>query len=316
MNKKYLRKYLFVYKTTCLINGKIYVGKHKTHNLNDGYIGSGVIFNRAIKKYGRGNFERIIIDSNITTLERLNEREIFWVKELDATNPEIGYNIGRGGGGSNIEHHTEEHRKNNSNSHKGLKYPPPSEEVKKQRKETRKWYIHSEKTKQDISKKLIGHIQLETTEEKRKETRKNRPIETCSYCGYQSNAINMKTYHFDNCKHNPSYIPREKKPDTRELKICEWCGYQGKNSGVLNLFHGDNCKMNPNRIIKEKKPDTRKILTCEYCGLQTKSASNIKQFHGDNCKLNPNKIITEEMLEKKRKEKQQKTDDKECLVKM
>lgn len=65
-------KYI-VYKTTCLINNKIYIGVHKTEDpeIFDGYLGRGFYINRnhyinnpisplhfAIKKYGVKNFER------------------------------------------------------------------------------------------------------------------------------------------------------------------------------------------------------------------------------------------------------------------
>lgn len=53
--------YFIVYKTTNLINQKIYVGIHKTEILDDGYLGSGTLLKRAINKYGKTNFHREVL---------------------------------------------------------------------------------------------------------------------------------------------------------------------------------------------------------------------------------------------------------------
>ena len=45
-----------IYKTTNSLSGKIYIGTHKTENINDGYFGSGLHIKRALKKYGKRQF--------------------------------------------------------------------------------------------------------------------------------------------------------------------------------------------------------------------------------------------------------------------
>lgn len=88
----------FIYKTTNTVNGKIYIGKRKITNTNADkyYLGSGKWITRAFKKYGRPQFKRDIIE--YCDKDFVNDREIYWIAFLDATNPEIGYNISKGGG--------------------------------------------------------------------------------------------------------------------------------------------------------------------------------------------------------------------------
>ena len=66
--------YHIIYKTTNLVNNKIYIGKHKTRNKDDFYLGSGIAINRAIKKYGRENFKREILFL-LNTEEEMNLKE-------------------------------------------------------------------------------------------------------------------------------------------------------------------------------------------------------------------------------------------------
>lgn len=53
--------YYIIYKTTNLVNQKVYIGKHQTQDLNDNYYGSGKHLTRAIKKYGLANFKKEIL---------------------------------------------------------------------------------------------------------------------------------------------------------------------------------------------------------------------------------------------------------------
>lgn len=50
-----------VYKITNLLDGKFYIGKHQTENLEDDYYGSGNYVRRAIAKHGLENFKKEIL---------------------------------------------------------------------------------------------------------------------------------------------------------------------------------------------------------------------------------------------------------------
>ena len=43
--------YNYVYLITNTLNNKKYIGKHSTDNLNDNYIGSGIIIKQIVRKY-------------------------------------------------------------------------------------------------------------------------------------------------------------------------------------------------------------------------------------------------------------------------
>lgn len=87
--------YYTVYKVTNKINGKIYIGSHKTKNLNDNYYGSGKYLNYAIQKYGLENFtkEILFVFDNPKDMYA-KEAEIVDKKFLSEENT---YNLKRGG---------------------------------------------------------------------------------------------------------------------------------------------------------------------------------------------------------------------------
>ena len=99
--------YGYIYKTTNLINGKIYIGQHKwdKNHLDENYIGSGKLLNAAIDKYGADKFKVDLIEF-CDSLDKLNEREIYWISYYNSTNRQIGYNIATGGnsGQCNIDY--------------------------------------------------------------------------------------------------------------------------------------------------------------------------------------------------------------------
>ena len=89
--------YYFIYKTTNKINGKYYIGMHKTDNLEDGYLGSGTHFKRALEKYGRENFEREILEY-CSSDEEMHLAEARYITE-DVVNDKNSYNLKLGGDG-------------------------------------------------------------------------------------------------------------------------------------------------------------------------------------------------------------------------
>lgn len=87
-----------VYQITDTISGKIYVGKHRTKDLQDSYMGSGTLIRNAIRKHGPGRFIKTILfvfddEDSMDAKEAEIVNEDF-CRRADTYNLEIG---GKGG---------------------------------------------------------------------------------------------------------------------------------------------------------------------------------------------------------------------------
>ena len=174
--------FYYLYEIKNIVNNKIYVGIHKTKNINDGYMGSGKIIKNAIEKYGIENFVKTIIEY-FSTPEEMFAREKEVVNESFLRDHNT-YNLRRGGTGG-----FDYINKNKIVKFKGKKHSESSKLKmghlgnkhwlgKKHTKETREkiglkskgrntGFKHSEETKQKISK-----ANLKTNESRSKKVSK------------------------------------------------------------------------------------------------------------------------------------------------
>lgn len=134
--------YGYIYKTTDLTNGLIYIGqKHSDHFIPE-YLGSGTKIKEAIQVKGKDNFVAEMLEA-IDDVDLMDERERFWIAELNSRDPEVGYNLMPGGaverrlvGPLNPfygKHHIEEVRKKLSVSSSNYSRPHTQEEKDKLR---------------------------------------------------------------------------------------------------------------------------------------------------------------------------------------
>jgi len=173
------KQFNFVYITTNLINGTQYVGDHSTDIINDNYLGSGIIFNKAKKKYGKEKFKCKILEFFSTKQEAFNAQEKYII-QFNTLVPN-GYNVSPKGGLHVMGCHSEETKSKIGNANKGkitwIKGKHHSDESKEKiknshigkklsiihkeniGKSSKKWHTDiglSEESRKKISEKLTG----------------------------------------------------------------------------------------------------------------------------------------------------------------
>ncbi len=109
---------MIVYKIENIVNGKIYVGQTKKSlekRIEQHKHSKNSCIGKAIQEYGFENFVYSAIEV-CDSAEELNEREKFWIRELNSKFPN-GYNMTNGGEGvKGFSHKTKKFLKNFSES--------------------------------------------------------------------------------------------------------------------------------------------------------------------------------------------------------
>ena len=236
----------YIYKITNLINGKTYIGQHKYTKLNDNYMGSGILIKQAIKKYGKENFKKEILEKDIPTVELANDFEQMYIL-FERAKGKAEYNIA--GGGFGFGAYTEEMKKRMRHSHK-----PLSEETKKRMSESKKGENHwnygkqmPEEIKQKLRETNIGnkyHLNKKHTDlTKQKISKANKGKEPY-----------MKgKHHSEETKKILSEIAKGHIPWNKGLKGAQ----VGWNKGLKGAF----CHSEESRNKISKNSNTPKVAT-------------------------------------------------------
>ena len=175
-----MHKYHYIYKITCNITNKFYIGMHSTNDLQDNYFGSGKILKYSIKKYGKENHSLEIL-SFYDNRDELSKAEKNIVNE-ELIKKDLCMNLTTGGDGGYNEQAVKSNKlrkgkkwkeilksretlelmknvaKNNyknieKHNFKNLDTEKMKEIAKSgNRARTEKGYIHSKKTKEKIRK--------------------------------------------------------------------------------------------------------------------------------------------------------------------
>ncbi len=182
-----------IYCITNNINGKTYIGQHKTNNLDDSYMGSGVLLKRAKEKYGLENFSKEIL-AIVGTKENADILEKVFIA-LYREMGKVEYNVADGGQGGNLGEEvnvkrgkllkgkkawnkgipcTDEVKEKLRKIHLGSKHKKFSEDGKRKISEAHKGKHHSEETKKKISESHKGHFVSDEQRKKQSEKLKGR----------------------------------------------------------------------------------------------------------------------------------------------
>jgi hypothetical protein len=307
--------YKFVHKET----GKYYIGSHNKPSAGSTYMGSGLIWRKALEKYGPDSFDKEILYEG--DFYRQEEERI--LKELDAANDPFSYNMKNESIGGSFPGEkngmygkklSDEEKYKCGSAFRGKNRPDHSKKMKGEGnpafgKNDHSWAIVS------LAKSNAGKTFEEIHgEEKAKEIKSklsesqtgiSKPHLSETYKG-EGNPFFGKTHTEEArakiSKQWESEERRKKHAETmktvgekrkgilpKQLYVidkCVHCGIEATQSNITK-WHNDNCKMNPNNAQNEI--GLFEYIECPHCffrpnTFKANSRRNFKVYHLDNCK--------------------------------
>lgn len=203
-----------LYQITNIVNNKIYIGIHQTMNLNDSYMGSGKLLLAALKKYGKDNFKKTILEVFTRECDMI-KREIEIVTE-DFCRRDDTYNIMPGGKFGSSErnglsfagrNHTDEAKLLISNAATCRKHNSSAKEKMSANNFAKRnpdaHHEHVTKLgkllKSEEHKKKIKESAL-IVKSGQKNKGKSKPKVQCPHCKKEGGINTMGRWHFDKCK--------------------------------------------------------------------------------------------------------------------
>lgn len=165
-------RFHFVYRTTNLLNGRYYIGKHSTRVLEDKYLGSGKRFWNELNKYGRENFTREILFFCETAKDAFAKEKEF-ISDLHLLDKACLNLVagGKGGWDHPLCDNTGNKRKTGNYGWKnGPKYSDPkyreavSKGVKKHLDENGSWWVGRSHSAESLSKMSFAKLGKNTGE--------------------------------------------------------------------------------------------------------------------------------------------------------
>ena len=221
----------YLYKTTCLVTGRYYIGIHSTTNLEDGYMGSGKRLRYSIRKYGKENHKKEI-------LEFFDSRELLVEAEKTAITTDMlcdkmCMNIVDGGVGWNLKHNQAFRERLQSDKNFRLEF---SQKISFARKRE---YQNGER-KNDWQLNWLGRKHLTISKQKMSESSKGSGLGQ------------------ENSQYGTCWITKDGK--NKKIKQEELNNYllSGWNKGRYSQLCGEN--VNHSKLSKEDVLDIKRML--------------------------------------------------------